>query len=75
MDENCFIKKGTRIDKRGSTTWVCETCWLKQVCCSYITTKTFVLKDYTQRCPNFIGITEEGILCKMSQAIDFIMCD
>ena len=66
-------KRGVRKDTDYKTVWKCETCMVSSMCCSYSKNKALTLDMYEYKCPQYIGVEEDGIMCSIPNSLDFIL--
>jgi len=73
MTEERYLHKNARkFDMNGVVIWRCSSCYTSKACCIHSSLK---IKDYSYKCPNYLGVDEEGLLCKMPNSIDFILSE
>ena len=76
MSTDKFIyKDAKRYEINSMIIWKLDKCMQAEACCIHSSNNNFGFdtNHYKQKCPNFIGVEEDGIMCKISNAIDFIL--
>jgi len=74
-DEKFLYKQAIRIDSGGTTVWQCQFCSFSKACCVYSTNHTYTMDQYKHKCPKFIGVEEDGIMCSIPNSMDFILSE
>jgi len=76
MSNQPFLyKDAKRLDKDGTTYWYCEHCPVDKLCCAHSTNGAFTKDSYKHKCPKYIGVDEEGLLCAIPNSLEFILFD